>query len=203
MTKLFLWPKKHNIYAFSSWFLFDLFDLMLHYLSVKFIIELWNRKLKINETNRVTFNLYILLANDVDFSHFRRSHCSLLVFIQDTGNPSVWMSKSAPDLSPINQVLTTPFAVTHTSTHLCFLGSYTLSLSLSHTHTQTPNLGLTATKKLSVSFMIANTSNPSNTSVFFFSLFLFLLKRTCLHHPHTKPISLIIYFYLNAMSLRH
>ena len=134
MTKLFLWPKKHNIYAFSSWFLFDLFDLMLHYLSVKFIIELWNRKLKINETNRVTFNLYILLANDVDFSHFRRSHCSLLVFIQDTGNPSVWMSKSAPDLSPINQVLTTPFAVTHTSTHLCFLGSYTLSLSHTHTH---------------------------------------------------------------------
>ena len=149
----------------------------------------------------MTFNLYILLANDVDFSHFRRSHCSLLVFIQDTGNPSVWMSKSAPDLSPINQVLTTPFAVTHTSTHLCFLGSYTLSLS--HTHTQTPNLGLTATKNLSVSFMIANTSNPSNTSVFFFSLVLFLLKRTCLHHPHTKPISLIIYFYLNAMSLRH
>ena len=32
-----------------SWFLFYLFDLIPHYLSVKFVIELWNRKSKIKE----------------------------------------------------------------------------------------------------------------------------------------------------------
>ena len=62
-----IWTQAQHL-CITSWFIFDLSDLILHYLSVKFFIELWNRKRKINEIYlfKKTCSLQTLLQKPID-----------------------------------------------------------------------------------------------------------------------------------------